>query len=341
MRKLLILSIALSLFLCACGSTDSSSTDSSKQEGTTTTVYSTPENDDPSSSDSESSQPDSSEPDSSSSEKGSDPSSSEIKTTTGSKDSSHAADTSTGTELVTGSIGTTKKTVTNIITIPTKQSPRSTTTTTTATTKKTATTTAAKPYDPSNPFNKQDNKEVPYDPSPWKQSKNWTDPKGYNGGIMLYTDKIGLQPEYARGKVQRVYISVTNEDVPVNMMKFHIFYDTRLTVKKNSKGEAVAPGKGISENPFTSGSAIVKEGELAFYAYSNKDISVDKRCIFTIDFIVPENAKSGDLYPIGLSYVDDGIAADCFINLNKDDAGRKQMAYLFQKGIYNGYIKIL
>ena len=337
MRKLLILSIALSVFLCACGSTDSSSTDSSKQEGTATTAYSTPENDDPSSSDSESSQQDSSEPDGSSSEKGSDPSSSETKTTAESKDSSHVTDTSTRTELVTGSIGNTKKTVTNIITIPTKQSTRSTTTTT----KKTTTTTAAKPYDPSNPFNKQDNKEVKYDPSPWKQSKNWTDSKGYNGGIMLYTDKIGLEPKYARGKVQRVYISVANEDVPVNMMKFHIFYDTRLTVKKNSKGEAVAPGKGISENPFTSGSAIVKEGELAFYAYSNKDISLDKRCIFTIDFIVPENAKSGDLYPIGLAYVDDGIAADCFINLNKDDAGRKQMAYLFQKGIYNGYIKIL
>ena len=337
MRKLLILSIALSVFLCACGSTDSSSTDSSKQEGTTTTVYSTPENDDPSSSDSTSSQQDSSEPDSSSSEKGSDPSSSETKTTAESKDSSHTTDTSTRTELVTGSIGTTKKTVTNIITIPTRQSPRSTTTTT----KKTTASTSAKPYDPSNPFNKQDNKEVKYDPSPWKQSKNWIDPKGYNGGIMLYTDKIGLQPEYARGKVQRVYISVANEDVPVNMMKFHIFYDTRLTVKKNSKGEAVAPGKGISENPFTSGSAMIKEGELAFYAYSNKDISVDKRCIFTIDFIVPENAKSGDLYPIGLAYVDDGIAADCFINLKKDDAGRKQMAYLFQKGIYNGYIKIL
>lgn len=337
MRKLLILSIALSVFLCACGSTDSSSTDSSKQEGTTTTAYSTPENDDPSSSDSTSSQQDSSEPDSSSSEKGSDPSSSETKTTAESKDSSHTTDTSTRTELVTGSIGTTKKTVTNIITIPTKQPPRSTTTTT----KKTTASTSAKPYDPSNPFNKQDNKEVKYDPSPWKQSKNWIDPKGYNGGIMVYIDKIGLEPEYARGKVQRVYISVANEDVPVSMMKFHIFYDTRLTVKKNSKGEAVAPGKGISENPFTSGSAMIKEGELAFYAYSKKDISLDKRCIFTIDFIVPENAKSGDLYPIGLAYVDDGIAADCFINLNKDDAGRKQMAYLFQKGIYNGYIKIL
>ncbi|MBQ3935639.1 MAG: hypothetical protein II722_01150, partial [Ruminococcus sp.] len=200
MRKLLILSITLSVFLCACGSTDSSNADSSKQEGTTTTVYSTPENDDPSSSDSESSQQDSSEPDRSSSEKGSDPSSSETKTTTGSKDSSHAADTSTRTELVTGSIGTTKKTVTNIITIPTKQPPRSTTTTT----KKTTASTSAKPYDPSNPFNKQDNKEVKYDPSPWKQSKNWIDPKGYNGGIMVYIDKIGLEPKYARGKVQRV-----------------------------------------------------------------------------------------------------------------------------------------
>lgn len=337
MRKLLILSITLSVFLCACGSTDSSSTDSSKQEGTTTTAYSTPENDDPSSSDSTSSQQDISESDGSSSEKGSDSSSSETKTTAENKDSSHVTDTSTRTELVTGSIGTTKKTVTNIITIPTKQPPRSTTTTT----KKTTASTSAKPYDPSNPFNKQDNKEVKYDPSPWKQSKNWIDPKGYNGGIMVYIDKIGLEPKYARGKVQRVYISVANEDVPVNMMKFHIFYDTRLTVKKNSKGEVVAPGKGISENPFTSGSAMIKEGELAFYAYSNKDISVDKRCIFTIDFIVPENAKSGDLYPIGLAYVDDGVAADCFINLKNDDAGRKQMAYLFQKGIYNGYIKIL
>ena len=109
MRKLLILSIALSVFLCACGSTYSSNADSSKQEGTATTAYSTPENDDPSSSDSDSSQQDSSEPDGSSSEKGSDPSSSETKTTAESKDSSHVTDTSTRTELVTGSIGTAKK----------------------------------------------------------------------------------------------------------------------------------------------------------------------------------------------------------------------------------------
>ena len=55
---------------------------------------------------------------------------------------------------------------------------------------------------------------------------------------------------------------------------------------------------------------------------------------------LPAHAEAGDVYPIGLAYVDDGIVADCFINNKKDEAGRLQMTYVFTKGIYNGYIKI-
>ena len=64
-------------------------------------------------------------------------------------------------------------------------------------------------------------------------------------------------------------------------------------------------------------------------------------CLFTIDFIIPENAEPGEVYPIGIAYVDDDIAYDTFINSENDDAGKLQMTYVFTKGIYNGYIKML
>ncbi|WP_296569862.1 dockerin type I domain-containing protein [Ruminococcus sp.] len=198
-------------------------------------------------------------------------------------------------------------------------------------------------YDSSyNPCNKQDDMEVPYDGSRWVQPVKWNvptiRPKDYNGGIMLFFDKIGFDAGYANGKVQRVYFSVRGATEPVSLIKFHIFYDTRLTVKENSNGEFVNSGKAVKS--FTTGSSMVEEGQLAFYAYSDENILLDNASLFTIDFIIPEDAEQGDVYPIGISYVDDGIVPDMFINSQQDEAGRLQMTYVFTKGIYNGYLKI-
>ncbi len=194
-----------------------------------------------------------------------------------------------------------------------------------------------------NPFDKQDDKEVPYDRSYWIQPGEWNiktvDPRDYEGGIMLFFDKIGLEREYARGKVQRVYFSLVGATENVGIMKFHVFYDTRLRIRENSKGEVVTTGK-MLEN-FTTGSKMIENGQFAFYAYSSEDQELNRGCIFTIDFIVPENAEMGDVYPIGIVYQDDGIVADTFIKGKQDMAGRLQMTYVFTKGIYNGYIKIL
>lgn len=194
-----------------------------------------------------------------------------------------------------------------------------------------------------NPCNDQDNTEVPYDGSNWLQPPEWDcpiiDPRDYTGSIMLFFDKIGLDYESARGHTQRVYVSVVGAKDPVSMMKFHIFYDTRLSVKENSKGEYVNPGRALES--FTTGSKMVEDGELVFYAYSSKDVQLDTGCLFTIDLTIPENAQEGDLYPIGISYVKDDIAADTFIDSDHDEAGKLQMTYLFKKGIYNGYIKMI
>ena len=86
---------------------------------------------------------------------------------------------------------------------------------------------------------------------------------------------------------------------------------------------------------------MVEEGQLAFYAVSSEDTELPDASIFTIDFIIPENAEPGEIYPIGIVYRDDGIVADTFINSPHDEAGRLQMTYLFTKGMYSGYIKMM
>ena len=194
-----------------------------------------------------------------------------------------------------------------------------------------------------NPCNRQDDTEVQYDGKRWVQPADWNcptvNPRDYEGGIMIFSDKIGLEPETASGKVQRFYVSVHGATEPVSMMKFHIFYDTRLKVKPNSDGDVMNAGKAVRD--FDTGSAMVREGELVFYAYSKTDIELINGSLFTIDFIIPENADRGEVYPVGFSYVDDGVVSDTFINAAKDDAGKLQMTYVFSKGIYNGYIKMM
>ena len=76
-----------------------------------------------------------------------------------------------------------------------------------------------------NPYNKQDNAEVAYDSSKWVQPPEWNtpqiNPRDFEGYVMIYADKIGLEPEDAPGKPQRVYVSIVGDLVPVNQMKLH------------------------------------------------------------------------------------------------------------------------
>ncbi|SFC40776.1 dockerin type I domain-containing protein [Ruminococcus albus] len=193
-----------------------------------------------------------------------------------------------------------------------------------------------------NHFDKQDDQEVIYDKSKWIQPREWNspkiDPKNYEGYTMLYFDKIGVY-ETAAGKTQRVYCSISNAEDPVSQMKFHVFYDTRLKVKNNSQGYPMNPGKAVAD--FSTGSAMIKEGQLVFYAYSPTDVKLGRGSVFTIDFEIPEDCEAGDLYPIGISYVDDGIAYDTFMNSAQDDLGKLHMTYLFTRAITNGYLRIL
>ncbi len=192
-----------------------------------------------------------------------------------------------------------------------------------------------------NPFNKQNDEEVPYDGSKWVQPVYWNvphiNPRDYKGGTMLFFDKISMDPECVQGKVQRVYFSVHGITEPVNMVRFHIFYDTRLKVKMNSDGKPVTNGKSFKD--FTTDSVLIEEGQIVYYAYS-ETASSENGSIFTVDFIIPENAAPGDVYPFGIVFAENEAGPDLFINNAQDEAGRLQMTYVFTKGIYNGWMKM-
>ncbi|WP_295154123.1 dockerin type I repeat-containing protein [uncultured Ruminococcus sp.] len=198
--------------------------------------------------------------------------------------------------------------------------------------------------DHENYFDRQDDREVEYDRSKWIQPQAWNcpkiDPKNYKGSIMLFFDKIGTEGDFSNGKVQRVYASIVGADIPVNRMKFHIFYDTRLKVEPNNEKELIFLGTAVKDKGFTTGSELVKDGEIVFYAYSSEDVALGRCSLFMIDFVVPKDAERGDHYPIGISYIDDGIAYDCFMDSSISEASKLQMTYLFTKGIYNGYLYI-
>ena len=120
------------------------------------------------------------------------------------------------------------------------------------------------------------------------------------------------------------------------MVRFHMFYDTRLKVKVNSDGKPVTNGNVFKD--FTTDSVMVEEGQIEYYAYSDTAVS-GKGSIFTVDFIVPENAGPGEVYPFGIEFVEDKVGPDLFINKAQDEAGKIQMTYVFTKGLHSGYIR--
>lgn len=193
-----------------------------------------------------------------------------------------------------------------------------------------------------NRYDKQDDQEVSYDKTKWVQPSDWGDAEidlsEFKGGLILFFDKVGIPADYARGTVYRMYCSVFDVKEPVEMIRLHIFYDTRLKVQENSNGSVITPGRMFKG--FLTGSSVIQEGELEFFAYS-PDSQIEDGTLFTIDFLIPEDAQTGNLYPVGIEYVVDDDGNDLFINRAKDDAGKLQMAFLFNKGISSGYISIL
>lgn len=171
--------------------------------------------------------------------------------------------------------------------------------------------------------------------SSWVQPKSWGttvyNPDEYEGNAKITIDQV-LIPQAMAGKEVQIKINVSGAENTVSNFSFHISYDQRLSIKKIN-GEYIAPGdavKGFSHSQSLDGNSIV------FMGVSSKNALKDG-CIGTITFDIPADSRAGDRFPISIDYKD----GDMFINSEYNDAGKLQMAYIFTKGIEQGYIEVV
>lgn len=197
--------------------------------------------------------------------------------------------------------------------------------------------------------NKQDNKEAPYDSSYWIQPTKWMSdpisPDDYEGNVRLWFDKFTLSASEAKSlisgnKTVPVKFHVKGAAKKASVLAFHVIYDTRLTPvnQGSSKNSKMKAGYAI-EGKFSSLETQIDNGCISWVSSAADDILYDG-VIFSMEFRLPDNAKAGDLYPIGIRYDYDGITSDLFYNSRQDYEGKQMMTYVFNKGIENGYIKI-
>lgn len=170
----------------------------------------------------------------------------------------------------------------------------------------------------------------------------YTDEGNANAAINkphLTMDKIVLTQSEAAGKTITVNLNVSGADLAYAPTGLHIYWDSRLTLANDKRGMPMV--KRGSATQWLSG---VYEKD-----YSNAENGMDGYFVCTagsdnlgtdgvmwsFTFILPDNAKAGDIYPLDIMYKANANAKDLFTNKTNNTAGKNMQAYVFTKGIYS------
>ncbi|MBR3759374.1 MAG: NPXTG-anchored protein [Ruminococcus sp.] len=195
----------------------------------------------------------------------------------------------------------------------------------------------------SNPCDLQDNKEAAYvDFYSTSPNTKITAAEAANAETKLNItiDKIDLTLEQAKANpVQTVNFNLAGEELKISTFGLHPIWDTRLTVEKSGL-KYVKRQDAFSEFSFGEDVSNLDKGYLTVTGMCDMEAN-STGSMFSINFRIPDNAKAGDLYPIGIRYQNPGNTMDQFTGLKYDSEACMLMeAYVFTQGITNGYIKI-
>lgn len=170
----------------------------------------------------------------------------------------------------------------------------------------------------------------------------YTDKGNANAAINkpnLTMDKIVLSQSEAAGKTITVNLSVSGADLAYAPTGLHIYWDSRLTLANNQhnlpmvkRGSATQSLSGVSQRDY-SNTENGMDGYFVCTAGSG-NFGADG-VMWSFTFILPDNAKAGDVYPFDIMYKANANARDLFTNATDDTAGKNMQAYVFTKGIYS------
>ncbi len=186
-----------------------------------------------------------------------------------------------------------------------------------------------------NPFDKQDNQEVPYSGGLYF---GFSESETLNSSVkpQISVSTIEYESDNIPSGLIDVSVSVTGAANQWSASGLHIGYDTRLTLVE-------VDDEYVEKGPATKKLSLFENfrqtGVLFVSTAASSDVGGDG-VMYTLHFRLPSNAKAGDFYPIGIFYTGDSYYRDLFTNVNQNEVGMLMQSYVFFKGITNGGIRI-
>ncbi len=188
-----------------------------------------------------------------------------------------------------------------------------------------------------------ENVEIPYNYIGYKDTYKVCSPNVIEGvNPKLSFDKLSVSADEASGKTYKINLNVSGMDKLYNDLAVHIYYDTRLEV-----GEIESPEGGASSE-MELHESTVNPGEIylraeGWWSDRHPDNNSGRDGAFVeISFTLPDDAKLGDLYPIGISYMYKAPSMDYIRDVDYPSTTGSYLKYqVFSGGIENGYIKVV
>lgn len=160
---------------------------------------------------------------------------------------------------------------------------------------------------------------------------------------ILSLSRIELTVDEAKANpVQNIQLSIEGANEKYGSTGISIVWDDRLTLKdidSVTSGEALQPFRSLTSY----GSVFIRNGKSKNELYLGT--AAAKNCgkdgvMLNIPLIVPSDCKAGDIYPIQIVYRSGGNDESLFTNIQVDQQGYQMEAWVFTKGIIQGYIEI-
>lgn len=152
----------------------------------------------------------------------------------------------------------------------------------------------------------------------------------------LSASTIYVAASEAPSSIQTINISISGADKNYSSTGFHVYFDERLTLVPNQWGGAATKGAGVT---MLSSESYSKGNCLFLTTAGSRDLGRDG-IMWSFDVKLPADAKNGDIYPIKLAYEKGSITEDVFINAPSEKDSRLMQAWIFTKGMKDGYIKV-
>lgn len=188
-----------------------------------------------------------------------------------------------------------------------------------------------------------DNEMVEYDASPYIEANYDGEAPDLTNAEITPTLSVVSQDVTLDKNIVTVEFMINGADQKYDTTQLHVMFDGRLQLAKESK--PCKKGSAIADSvSFGSSLDIYVPGQYGqFLVYTTGDGS--EQCsdgvLFTADFILPDDAKTGDVYPIGYVYINDDVTNDVFTCVNDPENGQMMQDWIFTNGIQNGYIKVV